>query len=77
MTNLIDQFFRPDGTLIRIPVKPAKKITVLQDIASELSPDAKYPEKRCDAWIKFIHRNGHSVCIGLPFILGTPSIGLR
>jgi hypothetical protein len=27
MTEQIDQFFRPYGTLISIPVKPAKKIT--------------------------------------------------
>jgi hypothetical protein len=45
MTEQIDQFFRPDGTLISIPVKPAKKIAVLQHIVSELSPDTKYPEK--------------------------------
>jgi hypothetical protein len=45
MSEQIDQFFRPDGTLISIPVKPAKKIAVLQHIVSELSPDAKYPEK--------------------------------
>jgi hypothetical protein len=41
----IDQFFRPDGTLIAIPVKSTKKIAVLQHIAKELSPAEKYPEK--------------------------------
>jgi hypothetical protein len=41
----IDQFFRPDGTLIAIPVKSAKKIAVLHHIAKELSPAEKYPEK--------------------------------
>jgi len=45
VTEQIDQFFRPDGTLISIPVKSAKKIAVLQHIALDLSPDAKYPEK--------------------------------
>jgi hypothetical protein len=39
----IDQFFRAEGSSISIPVKPAKKIAVLQRIASELSPDTKYP----------------------------------
>jgi len=34
----ISQFFRPDGTLISIPVKLPKKIAVLRHIASELSP---------------------------------------
>jgi hypothetical protein len=29
MSEQIDQFFRPDGTLISIPVKRAKKIAVL------------------------------------------------
>ena len=77
MSEQIDQFFRPDGTLISIPVKPAKKIAVLQHIASELSPDTKYPEKRCDNWIKFILTNGQAISLGLPFILGTPSIRLR
>jgi len=41
MTNQIDQFFNPDGTLISIPVKSAKKIAVLLHIARDLSP-AKY-----------------------------------
>jgi hypothetical protein len=35
MSEQIDQFFRPDGTLISIPLKPAKKMAVLQHIASE------------------------------------------
>jgi hypothetical protein len=29
MSEQIDQFFRPDGTLISIPAKSAKKIAVL------------------------------------------------
>jgi len=37
MTNQIDQFFNPDGTLISIPVKSAKKIAVLLHIARDLS----------------------------------------
>jgi hypothetical protein len=55
MTEQIDQFFRPDGTLISIPVKPAKKIAVLQHIASELSPDTKYPEKQLNLIIAEYH----------------------
>ena len=46
MSEQIDQFFRPDGTLISIPVKLPKKPAVLRQIASELSPDTKYPEKQ-------------------------------
>jgi len=46
MTEQIDQFFRPDGTLISIPVKLAKKLAVLRHIASDLSPDTKSPEKQ-------------------------------
>jgi hypothetical protein len=38
MTEQIDQFFNPDGTLISIPVKSAKKLAVLHRIAQELSP---------------------------------------
>jgi len=34
MSEQIDQFFAPNGTLISIPVKPAKKIAVLKVIAS-------------------------------------------
>jgi hypothetical protein len=45
MSEQVDQFFRPDGTLISIPVKPAKKIAVLQQIAFELSPDTKYQRR--------------------------------
>jgi hypothetical protein len=46
MSEQIDQFFHPDGTLISIPVKLPKKLAVLRHIASELSPDTKYPEKQ-------------------------------
>ena len=52
LSQQIDQFFAPDGTLISIPVKPAKKIAVLKEIAKKLSPDTKYPEKELNAVIK-------------------------
>jgi hypothetical protein len=55
MSEQIDQFFRPDGTLISIPVKSAKKIAVLQHIAAELSLDAKYPEKQLNVIIAKYH----------------------
>ena len=55
MSDQIDQFFRPDGTLISIPVKPAKKIAVLKVIASKLSPDTRYPEKELNAIIANFH----------------------
>jgi len=45
MSQQIDQFFRPDGSLITIPVKATKKIAVLHRIAERLSPDVRYPEK--------------------------------
>ncbi len=55
MSEQIDQFFNPDGTLISIPVKSAKKIAVLRHIASELSPDTKYPEKQLNEIIAKYH----------------------
>ena len=55
MTEQIDQFFRPDGTLISIPVKLAKKLAVLRHIASDLSPDTKYPEKQLNEIIAKYH----------------------
>ncbi len=55
MTEQIDQFFHPDGTLISIPVKLHKKLAVLRDIASELSPDTKYPEKQLNEIIAKFH----------------------
>ena len=55
MTEQIDQFFNPDGTLISIPVKPAKKIAVLHRIAQDLSPTTKYPEKELNAIIAKYH----------------------
>jgi hypothetical protein len=42
MSEQIDQFFSPDGTLISIPVKLPKKLGVLRHIASELSPDSEF-----------------------------------
>ena len=51
----IEQFFRPDGTLIAIPVKSAKKIAVLHRIAGDLSPGVRYPEKELNAIIAKYH----------------------
>jgi len=51
----IDQFFRPDGSLISIPAKSVKRIAVLQHIASDLSPGAKYPEKELNLIIAKYH----------------------
>ena len=55
MHEKIDQFFRPDGTLITIPVKTAKRIAVLKLIAGQLSPETKYPEKELNAIIANFH----------------------
>ena len=55
MTEQIDQFFNPDGTLISIPVKSVKKIAVLLHIARDLSPTTKYPEKELNAIIAKYH----------------------
>jgi hypothetical protein len=55
MTEQIDQFFRPDGKLISIPVKLAKKLAVLHHIASDLSPDTKYSEKKLNEIIAKYH----------------------
>ena len=57
MSEQIDQFFAPNGTLISIPVKAAKKIAVLKVIASKLSPDTKYPEKELNAIIATYHQD--------------------
>ena len=55
LMSQIEQFFRPDGTLIAIPVKSAKKIAVLHRIAEELSPGVRYPEKELNAIISKFH----------------------
>ena len=55
MTEQIEQFFNPDGTLISIPVKAAKKIAVLHRIAQEFSPGTRYPEKELNAIIAKFH----------------------
>ena len=55
MTEQIDQFFNPDGTLISIPAKSAKRIAVLHRIAQELSPTTRYPEKDLNAIIARFH----------------------
>jgi hypothetical protein len=55
MSEQVDQFFNPDGTLINIPVKSAKKIAVLNKIAGSLSPDTKYTEKELNAEIAKFH----------------------
>ena len=55
MTEQIDQFFNPDGTLISIPAKSAKRLAVLHRIAQELSPTTRYPEKYLNAIIATFH----------------------
>jgi hypothetical protein len=55
VTEQIDQFFRPDGTLISIPAKSVKRIAVLHHIASDLSPGIKYPEKELNLIIAKYH----------------------
>jgi len=55
MSEQIDQFFRPDGSLITIPVKVTKKIAVLHRIAERLSPDVRYPEKALNEIIATFH----------------------
>ena len=55
MTEQIDQFFNPDGTLISIPAKSAKRIAVLHRIAQELSPTTRYSEKDLNAIIAKFH----------------------
>ena len=57
MTEQIDQFFNPDGTLISIPAKSAKRIAVLHRIAQELSPTTRYPEKDLNAIIAKFHND--------------------
>jgi hypothetical protein len=51
----IDQFFRPDGTLIAIPAKSVKRVAVLHHIARDLSPGSKYPEKELNLIIAKYH----------------------
>jgi hypothetical protein len=55
VSEQIDQFVRPDGTLISIPVKSAKKLAVLRHIASELSPNTSYPAKSLNEFIAKFH----------------------
>jgi len=55
VTEQIDQFFRPDGTLISIPAKSVKRIAVLHHIARDLSPGIKYPEKDLNLIIAKYH----------------------
>ena len=57
MTEQIDQFFNPDGTMISIPAKSAKRIAVLLRIAQELSPTTRYPEKDLNAIIATFHHD--------------------
>ncbi len=51
------ELFHPDGTLISIPVKLAKKLAVLRHVAADLSPDAKYPDKELNAIIAKYHHD--------------------
>ena len=61
MSVQISQFFRSDGTLISIPVKNAKKIAVLNLIASQLKPEIKYSEKQINALIGKFHEDSSAI----------------
>jgi len=55
MSEKIEQFFRPDGSLITIPVKTNKKLAVLHRIADSFSPGVMYPEKNLNEIIATFH----------------------
>ena len=53
----IEQFFRADGSLISIPVKPSKKLAVLRKIAMRLEPGKRYPEKLLNQELAIFHED--------------------
>ena len=55
MNEKIDQFFRPDGSLIKIPARSKNKVAVLNRIAGNFAPDVKYPESSLNEIISPIH----------------------
>lgn len=55
MPEKIDQFFRSDGSLIKIPARTKKKIAVLKRIAGNLSADTRYREKSLNEIIATYH----------------------
>ena len=61
MQENVDQFFRPDGSLIRIPVKATKKIAGLHRIAKTFSPNAKYSEKTLNEVIEAFHPDSAAI----------------
>ncbi len=61
MPENVDQFFRDDGSLIRIPVKETKKIAVLRRIAKTFSPNAVYSEKTLNEIIQAFHPDSAAI----------------
>lgn len=57
MTEKINQFFNPDGTLISIPAKLSKRLPVLIRIAAEFSEGTKYAEKEVNEIISRFHED--------------------
>jgi hypothetical protein len=51
----IDQFFRSNGSLIKLPARSKKKEAVLNRIATNFAPGAKYPENAVNEIIASIH----------------------
>lgn len=61
MSEKIDQFFRPDGSLIKIPARSKKKIAVLNRIAGNFAPGTKYPERTLNEILAPIHPDTASI----------------
>ena len=47
--QVLDDFLRPDGSLIRIPVQQKKLKVVLRHLLNEFEPGRDYPEKEANA----------------------------
>lgn len=55
MTQSVEQFFKPDGSLTNIPARSSKKLEVLKIVASRLEPGRVYPEKELNQILASIH----------------------
>jgi hypothetical protein len=55
MNEKIDQFFRSNGSLIKIPARSKKKEAVLNRIAANFALGARYPESAVNEIIAPIH----------------------
>lgn len=57
--------FMPEGTLLRLPSKHAKRLVVLERVAERFEPGVRYPERQVDEVLRALTDGGEADHVSL------------